>query len=32
LGLAVDHLRVADLDPARLPEWQRAGIEATGEE
>jgi folate-binding protein YgfZ len=30
LGLAVDHLRVADLDPARLPEWQRAGIEATG--
>lgn len=26
LGLAVDHLRVADLDPATLPEWQRAGI------
>lgn len=26
LGLAVDHLRVADLDPASLPEWQRAGI------
>ncbi len=22
LGLAVDHLRVADLDPASLPEWQ----------
>ncbi|MEO1730044.1 MAG: folate-binding protein [Pseudomonadota bacterium] len=27
LGLAVDHLRVADLDPAILPDWQRAGIE-----
>lgn len=26
LGLAVDHLRVADLDPSTLPEWQRAGI------
>ena len=26
LGLAVDHLRVADLDPATLPEWQAAGI------
>ncbi|WP_416831375.1 MAG: YgfZ/GcvT domain-containing protein [Erythrobacter sp.] len=26
LGLAVDHLRVADLDPANLPEWQRAGV------
>lgn len=26
LGLAVDHLRVADLDPANLPEWQRAAI------
>lgn len=26
LGLAVDHLRVADLDPATLPEWQRAGV------
>ncbi len=26
LGFAVDHLRVADLDPATLPEWQRAGI------
>jgi folate-binding protein YgfZ len=26
LGLAVDHLRVADLDPAQLPEWQRAAI------
>lgn len=28
LGLAVDHLRVADLDPATLPEWQAAGITA----
>lgn len=28
LGLAVDHLRVADLDPATLPDWQRAGIAA----
>ena len=28
LGLAVDHLRVADLDPAMLPEWQRAGLGA----
>ena len=26
LGLAVDHLRVSDLDPANLPEWQRAGV------
>jgi len=26
LGLAVDHLRVADLDPTTLPEWQAAGI------
>ncbi|MEO0464689.1 MAG: folate-binding protein [Pseudomonadota bacterium] len=26
LGLAVDHLRVADLDPAALPAWQSAGI------
>lgn len=25
-GLAVDHLRVEDLDPARLPDWQRAAI------
>ena len=26
LGLAVDHLRVDDLDPAALPDWQRAGV------
>ncbi len=26
LGYAVDHLRVADLDPATLPDWQSAGI------
>ena len=26
LGLAIDHLRVADLDPATLPNWQRAGV------
>jgi folate-binding protein YgfZ len=26
LGLAVDHLRVDSLDPARLPEWQRGGV------
>lgn len=26
LGLAVDHLRVENLDPAALPEWQRAGV------
>ncbi|KEO90803.1 aminomethyltransferase [Erythrobacter longus] len=26
LGLAIDHLRVADLDPSTLPEWQAAGI------
>ncbi len=26
LGLAVDHLRVADLDRAALPDWQAAGI------
>ncbi len=27
LGLAVDHLRVSDLDPATLPDWQRAGLQ-----
>ncbi len=26
LGLAIDHLRVESLDPATLPEWQRAGV------
>lgn len=26
LGLAVDHLRVDNLDPERLPAWQRTGI------
>jgi tRNA-modifying protein YgfZ len=26
LGFAVDHLRVENLDPATLPEWQRAGV------
>ena len=26
LGLAVDHLRVSDLDPDSLPEWQRRAI------
>lgn len=26
LGLAVDHVRVESLDPARLPAWQRAGV------
>ncbi|MEM9501815.1 MAG: folate-binding protein [Pseudomonadota bacterium] len=26
MGLAVDHLRVADLDPTSLPDWQSAGI------
>lgn len=26
LGKAVDHLRVADLDPAMLPEWQRQAV------
>jgi folate-binding protein YgfZ len=26
LGVAVDHLRVADLDTATLPDWQAAGI------
>ncbi|MEM9310266.1 MAG: folate-binding protein [Pseudomonadota bacterium] len=25
-GVAVDHLRVADLDPATLPDWQRSGL------
>lgn len=29
LGLAVDHLRVENLDPATLPEWQRAGVTQT---
>ena len=28
LGLAVDHLRVENLDPACLPQWQRAGLQA----
>ena len=27
-GLAVDHLRVEQLDPATLPAWQRAGVGA----
>lgn len=27
LGLAVDHLRVENLDPATLPVWQRSGVE-----
>lgn len=26
LSLAVDHLRIADIDSAAVPEWQRAGI------
>ncbi|MEM1053649.1 MAG: folate-binding protein [Pseudomonadota bacterium] len=26
LGLAVDHLKVKDLDPRALPKWQAAGI------
>ena len=25
-GLAVDHLRVADIDPALAPEWMRPGL------
>ena len=29
LALAIDHLRVENLDPAALPAWQRAGV--TGE-
>jgi folate-binding protein YgfZ len=29
LGLAVDHLRVDNLDPATLPDWQRAGVTAS---
>jgi folate-binding protein YgfZ len=28
LGLAVDHLQVADIDPASLPSWQREAITA----
>jgi len=30
LGLAVDHKRVETLDPAALPEWQRAAFESGG--
>ncbi|OBX18523.1 aminomethyltransferase [Erythrobacter sp. QSSC1-22B] len=26
LGYAIDHLRVADLDPATLPQWQRSAV------
>ena len=26
LGLAVDHLRVSDMDPSNLPDWQAEGI------
>lgn len=26
LGLAVDHLRVSDIDPATAPEWMRASL------
>lgn len=29
LGLAVDHLRVDSLEPAALPDWQRAAVAAT---
>ena len=29
LALAIDHLRVENLDPASLPEWQRAGVVPT---
>ncbi len=29
LGLAVDHLRVENLNPARLPAWQAAGLAAS---
>jgi len=28
LGLAIDHLRVGDLDPAQLPDWQKVNIPA----
>ena len=28
LGLAIDHLRVGDLDPTTLPDWQANGINA----
>ena len=28
LGKAIDHLRVSDLDPDTLPEWQAAGVSA----
>ena len=31
LGLAVDHLRVESLDPAALPDWQRAAVTAPGD-
>lgn len=30
LGKAVDHLRVSDLDPAALPEWQRSALSTSG--
>ena len=26
LGLAIDHLRTSDLNPADLPDWQAAAI------
>lgn len=29
LGLAVDHLRIDDIDQANLPQWQRAAMSAT---
>ena len=28
LGLAVDHLRIGDIEPAILPEWQKAALSA----
>ncbi|GMM94083.1 YgfZ/GcvT domain-containing protein [Qipengyuania sp. MTN3-11] len=28
LGLAVDHLRVDDIDPAQLPQWQASALSA----
>lgn len=30
LALAIDHLRVADIDPVTLPDWQREALSAAG--
>ncbi len=30
LGLAIDHLRVSDINPAKTPDWMREAIKPVG--